>query len=256
MKLIKNLKKTINLVLADKVTASTPLLELKGKVVLVTGANKGIGNAIFEELYHSECKVALFVRNREKLQESLKHKDNDRLLVIEGDVQNFEDCKRAVGKTFEKFGKLDVLINNAGTFIEKPLEEINEDELYKMLNTNLAGVIQTSIAATKVMKKQGNGTIINIGSKISHNTNIMPNKTLYAATKYGVEGFSFALNKELKGTGCRCICLMPGTVNTFFSVQSGNYMASQRVAQIVAQVIKFEDIDFEGVVFKSVNQEI
>lgn len=256
MKTIKNLKKTFSLMLANKVIASQPLAELTGKVVLITGANKGIGYAIFEELYQSECKVALFVRNKEKLSDILLDKKGENILIVEGDVRNFADCTKAVQETVSHFGKLDVLINNAGTFIEKPLEETTHEELAKMIETNLNGVIQTSIEASKIMKKQKSGTIINIGSKISHNTNIMPNKTLYAATKYGVEGFSFALNKELKAFGCRCVCLMPGTVNTFFSIQSGNYMPPQRVAQIVAQVIKFEDIDFEGIVFKSVKQEI
>ncbi len=256
MKTIKNIKKTISLMLAGKVMASQPLAELNGKVVLITGASKGIGSSIFEELYQSGCKVAILARNTEKLNEVLHYKKSENMLIIEGDVRNFADCVNAVQETVSHFGRLDVLINNAGTFIEKPIEETTREELTKIIETNLNGVIQTSIEASRIMKKQKSGTIINIGSKISHNTNIMPNKTLYAATKYGVEGFSFALNKELKTFGCRCVCLMPGTVNTFFSVQSGNYMPPQRVAQIVAQVIKFEDIDFEGIVFKSVNQEI
>lgn len=256
MKPISNLKKTVFLLLKDKITLAGPLANLDEQVILVTGGSKGLGLEIVKELLRCGSKVAVMVRNTQGMEILVQEYGSTKLLVLSGDVQNYDDCKNAVSETTRKFGQLNALINNAGMFLENPLEKTSKDTLDKMVDTNLKGVIQMSIFATEQIKKQNFGTIINIGSKISHNTQVGPNKTLYAATKYGVEGFSFALNRELKAYGGRCVCLMPGTINTFVSVQSGKYLAPQRVAQFVGQILKFHDIDFEGIVFKSINQEI
>lgn len=256
MKLIKDIKRTINTLAVKKLSVAETLPELKDKTVLITGANKGVGLEIFKELNKNSCKTAVFVRNKEKFLDAIKDEQTNEYIVLEGDVRNFDQCAAAVSQTIEKFSKIDVLINNAGIFVEKPLEEVKKDELDAIIETNLTGVIQMSMAVAKYIKQQKSGTIVNIGSKISHNTQVAPNKSLYAATKYGVEGFSFALNRELKEYGARCICVMPGTISTFLSTKSGNYMAPQRVAQIIEQIIKFEDVDFEGLVFKSIHQDI
>jgi len=106
------------------------------------------------------------------------------------------------------------------------------------------------------MKKQKSGTIINIGSKISRNSKVEAKKTLYTLTKYAVEGFSFALNRELRPFGIRVVCLMPGTVNTFFSRKYKDFMSTYDVAEIVNFIIKMDQVDFESVVFKSKRQDI
>ena len=105
------------------------------------------------------------------------------------------------------------------------------------------------------MKRKKRGCIVNIGSKISRNTLVGANKTLYATTKYAIEGFSFALNRELKLCGIRVACLMPGTVNTFPSLAAKNYLSPYQVAEMIVLIIRSESIDFESVVFKSWRQD-
>ncbi len=255
---MSKLVKFIKFILTSRLDKLEPLNGLENKVIVITGASKGLGKAISEQLTLEKCKVVMLGRdveaaNKESGEEST---GSDEQFRINCDVKDFDQCHKAIKKTIEKFGKVDVLINNAGVFNEKPLELVTESELNTILDVNLKGTIQMAQACAEVFKKQRHGTIINIGSKISHNTNILPNKTLYAATKYGVEGFSFALNKELKEFGCRVICLMPGTINTFLSLSAGDFMQPSRIAQLVAMIIKFDDLDFEGIVVKSIKQNI
>ncbi len=251
--------KFIKLILTKRLDKLEPLYGLENKVVIITGASKGLGKAISEQLILEKCKVVLLgrddVEDHKQDVEELRARSKD-VLYLKCDVTEFDQCHTAIKKAIVTFGKIDVLINNAGVFNEKPLELVTESELNTILDVNLKGTIQMAHACTEVFKKQKYGTIINIGSKISHNTNILPNKTLYAATKYGVEGFSFALNKELKEFGCRVICLMPGTINTFLSLSADDFLQPSRVAQLVSMIIKFDDLDFEGIVVKSIKQNI
>ncbi len=248
----------IKFVLLKRLDKLGPLNGLENKVVVITGASKGLGKAISDQLILEKCEVVILGRDAGSLEHGggeLTTSANE-VLKINCDIKDFNQCHMAIQQAIKKFGKIDVLINNAGVFNEKPLELVTESELNNILDVNLKGTIQMSQACTEVFKKQRFGTIINIGSKITHNTNILPNKTLYAATKYGVEGFSFALNKELKEFGCRAICLMPGTINTFVSLSAGDFLQPSRVAQLVSMIIKFDDLDFEGIVVKSIKQNI
>lgn len=256
MSLIKNIKKTLNLMLADKVTAAMPLTGIEGKVVLITGAGKGIGKATADYLYTEGCKLALMSKNLTEMQTAFPLTNFTNVLLIEGDISKPSDVQNAVKTTIAKFDKIDVLINNAGINMEKPLDETTQPELNALIDTNIKGTLNMCMAVIPQMKKQKTGTIINIGSKISHNTNVKPNKVMYATSKYAIEGLSFALNKELKEFGIRVLCPMLGTVNTFFSTQSGNYLSPTRVAQVLAMLIKFEDVDFESLVFKAKDQNI
>jgi short-subunit dehydrogenase len=125
-----------------------------------------------------------------------------------------------------------------------------------IVSTNLTAAFLLSREVLPHMKTRGSGQIINIGSKISHNTNVRPNKVMYATTKSALEAFSFALNKELKQWGIRVSCLMPGTVHTFVSKDVQSQLSPYQVAEVVLMTIKLSDVDFEGIIFKSVNQDI
>ncbi|HSX39729.1 MAG TPA: SDR family NAD(P)-dependent oxidoreductase [Candidatus Saccharimonadales bacterium] len=256
MNKVSEIKKTVNLVLAEKVAQAKPLGEIKDKVVIISGASKGLGKAIADNLYNEGCKLTVFARTSKELAEAFPAYKYENILVLEGDVSSEQSAKDIVAKTIEKFGHIDVVINNAGINLEKPLETTTSEEVDNILDTNIKGAINMTIAALPHLKSRKSGTIINIGSKISHNTNVGANKVLYATTKYAIEGFSFALNKELKGSGVRVVCVIPGTINTFVSLNAGNFMSPDRVAQIIAMIIKFDDVDFESLVFKSKDQNI
>lgn len=254
--MLSNIKKTINLILRDKITNSLPLQELSGKTVVITGASKGIGKATAEYLYEQGCNLILISRKIEDLKSIFPSEKYPKIKLFELDITNLSKTKEIMDSILNQNIKVDVLINNAGINIEKPLDESTSDDINKIIDTNIKGAINLSIGMLPHFKKNKSGTIINIGSKISHNTNIATNKVLYATSKYAIEGFSFALNKELKGTGVRTICIMPGTVNTFVSLKAGDFMSPTRIAHVIGMIIKFDDLDFEGLVFKSKEQTI
>lgn len=230
--------------------------DLKRKVIVVTGAGKGIGRATAEVLLNNGAVLVLVSRSKKDLVKITQRYPKSRSVLFEGDVANQQDVKKVSELVEAKFGKIDVLINNAGVFLDKPLDEISTFEFTRLFDVNLKGVFLMTNTFLPMMKKQQKGFIINIGSKISHNTNVVPNKVLYATAKYALEGFSFALNKELKRFGIRVSCLMPGTVNTFFSFKSGNFLSPYQIGQIILMMILNEGIDFEGLIIKSVKQDI
>lgn len=254
--MLKDLKKTLNLMFLDKVAKSKPMGDLQNKVVVITGASKGIGLATGQYLHSEGCKVVAISRHMEELKAAFPHQTYTNTLLLEADVTNNDQINQAITTALKHFGKIDVLVNNVGVNTEKPLEESTQTDINRIIDTNIKGALNTAIAVIPSMKTAKAGTIINIGSKISHNTNLKPNKVLYATSKYAIEGMSYALNKELKDFGVRVVCLMPGTVNTFVSVKSGNYLSPTRIAEMIGMVIKFEDVDFEGLVFKSKDQNI
>jgi NAD(P)-dependent dehydrogenase (short-subunit alcohol dehydrogenase family) len=229
--------------------------DLEGVVAIVTGASKGIGKACVETLLAQGASVAAAARTMESLSEAYPEKQ-DRLFLVATDVRLEAEVEKLVTQTVSHFGKVDVLVNNAGINIESPLENMSLADFHSVMETCVTGTFLTCRAVLPRMKSAGSGLIVNIGSKISHNTNVRPNKVIYATAKSALESFSFALNKELKHTGVRVVCLMPGTVNTFVSTHAKDYMSPYEVAALVVTTIKHKTIDFEGIIFKSANQDI
>ena len=229
--------------------------DLSGVAVIVTGASRGIGKAITETLLSKGCAVLAVSRSIDDLQIAYPQK-SERLLLCEADVTKEIGVKKIVDTALANFKAIDVLINNAGMKTEQAIDDASEQDFDDMMNTNVKAAFLMCKYVTPIMKKHKKGFIVNIGSKISHNTNVSPNRSLYAMTKYALEGFSLALNNELKQFGIRVSCLLPGTVNTFVSFQAKEYLSPYQVAEIVAIMIRFDDIDFESVIIKSKNQHI
>ena len=226
------------------------------KVVLITGAGRGIGKAIATVLSKQGAKLALMSIDKKQLEKAFPIYDKDRVFLLKGDVSSEDDCKKAIKITIEKFGRIDVLMNNAGIIFTKPLEETSSEDWDNVSKTNVKGMFLMAKAVIPYMKKQRYGLIINMGSRISHNANIASNMTLYASTKYAIEGFSNALDSELRPYGIRVTCLMPGTVNTFRSLRPRNFLSPFRIAQIIATIIKMDDVNFESVIFRSKRQNL
>ena len=253
--LVNKIKKLIKGFFMETNLVSPSSQNLNKYVVFITGGTKGIGKGIAKVLLREGAQLAILARNTKEIEDELENNEN--VLLCDGDISSVEQVNDAVKKALERFGKIDVLINNAGTFItEKFLEEITESEFDKILSTNVKGMFIVTKAVLPIMKKQKEGLIINIGSKISHNTNVTPKKVLYTSTKYAVEGFSLALRKELKQFGIRVTCLMPGTTNTFISLKSKEYMSPLSLGFVVEMLIKSENLDFESIIVKSKNQNL
>jgi NAD(P)-dependent dehydrogenase (short-subunit alcohol dehydrogenase family) len=227
---------------------------LKGKVVVITGASKGIGRSTVQILVKRGATVVMVARNVNELRKT--YSKNLNCLVIAGNVVSRKDCVKIARKTIESFGKIDVLINCAGLILGGAVENFSEKKFDLIMDTNIKGTFLMCSATLPFMKNRKKGLIINMGSKISHNTNVSPGKVIYAATKYAVEGFSYTLGKELKPFGIRISCLMPATINTFRSLDSGKYLSSYKLAEVISFLIKYDDIHFESIILKSVKQDI
>lgn len=240
-------RQTINLVSDES---------LKDQVIIVSGASRGIGKDVAKVLYEQGANLVIFSRNLEELKKVFANFDNNKIMLLKADVSSYKDIVKVVGKTIKKFGKIDVLINNAGLFKRDYIEDISKEDWDKLISINIKGVFLMSKGVIPTMKRQKNGLIINMGSRISHNPHVEGKMVLYATTKYAVEGFSKALNNELKNWGIRVACLMPGTVNTFRSYTPQKYLSPYSIGQLVSTIIKLKEVDFEGLIFKSKLQEL
>ena len=154
-------------------------MEIKNKVIIVTGASGGIGLAIARYLARQGAKVVLAARSGEKLQALAKEIPGS--LAITTDMRKPEDIDNLILKTASVFGRVDVLINNAGQGIYGPVEKINIDDYKKVMELNVYGVIRAMQAVIPQMKKQGGGTILNVSSLVSKN--YFPHLGAYASTK-------------------------------------------------------------------------
>ncbi|MBK9780932.1 MAG: SDR family NAD(P)-dependent oxidoreductase [Anaerolineales bacterium] len=199
-------------------------MDIKDKVVIVTGASSGIGAAAALEFGREGAKVVLAARRFERLQ-AVAHEielmnTGAQALVVRTDISKFEDIERLVNQTLAAFGRIDVLVNNAGfgrlDWLEKldPMEDIKG-----LMDVNVMGLIQTTRQVLPVMIRQRSGSIINMCS-ISGLVGT-PTYTIYSASKHAVHGFSEALRREVEPWGIHVSLLYPGGVKTEFAQRAG-----------------------------------
>ena len=188
---------------------------LNKPVALITGASRGIGRAIALKFAREGIAIALVGRDKSALQETanLIKKGNDQpTLQIQADLRNVQQVESIVEKTTDKWGRIDVLVNNAGVMYQKPFEELGREEVQEMLDVNLRAVILLAQKALPYIKKQENGAIINIASLAGKNP--VKNGTVYAATKWALRGFAASLMLEVRQDDVRVITIFPGSVDT------------------------------------------
>ena len=228
----------------------------QNKVIIVTGAGSGIGRAITKVLYAQGGKLVLVGRTKEKLKETAKDFKEDRHLILCVDICSDRGAEDIVAKTIGKYSCVDALVNNAGVYCNKSTINCSEEDYDEIMDTNVKAVWRLSKETLKIMKNQKSGTILNIGSYISKNSNVSPNKVLYTTSKSAIDGMSKAMNSEVKEYGVRVNCLMPATAKTFFSLDSENYLSPYKVAELVGEMLKYKEIDFREVVIASPKQNI
>lgn len=191
------------------------MVELTGKVALVTGAAKGIGRASVEKLAHHGAKIAINYNSSARAAEELVgliQSNGGEAVALQGDVSKFDQAQRVVKETIDKFGRLDILVNNAGMTRDMLLALMKEEDFDRVIATNLKSVFNCSKAALRQMMKQKYGRIVNITSVAGIMGN--PGQTNYSASKAGIIGFTKAMAKEY---GVRGICVnavAPGYVPT------------------------------------------
>jgi 3-oxoacyl-[acyl-carrier protein] reductase len=208
--------------------------KLTGKVAVVTGASKGIGAGIAKGLAAEGAAVVVnYASSREgadKVVADITAKGG-KAIAVQGDVSKSADVKKIFAQAQEAYGRLDVLVNNAGVYQFGPLEAITETEFHRQFNTNVLGLLLASQEAEKHFGSEG-GSIINIGSAIT-DLNV-PQSAIYTATKGAVTSITQVLSKELGPKKIRVNSINPGMVETegFHAAGiAGGDFESQTVAQ-------------------------
>jgi NADP-dependent 3-hydroxy acid dehydrogenase YdfG len=192
-------------------------MEIRNKVVLITGASSGIGAGVGRRLAKEGAKVALAARRMELL-EGLTVEINaqgGQALPLKVDVTNTLAIREMIRETVSKFGRLDVLVNNAGLGFSAEVKDIDPAKLRQQIAVNLVGLIECAQAALHPMLSQGSGHIINVASLAALVG--APGSSVYSATKFGVRGFSDSLRREVHKQGIRVTTFCPGFVATDFS---------------------------------------
>lgn len=188
---------------------------LKNKVAIITGASSGIGYATSLTLSKAGIRVAVGARRTEKLQELEKQiiKNNGEILIQKTDVTRKSDCDSLVDTVVEKWGKVDVLINNAGLMPLSYFKSGKVEEWEQMVDVNIKGVLYCTSAVVPYMIERKSGQIINISSVAGRI--VFAGGSVYCATKHAIAALSEGLRKELSPTyNIRVTCIEPGAVET------------------------------------------
>ncbi|MCY8997107.1 MULTISPECIES: SDR family oxidoreductase [Bacillus] len=186
---------------------------VKGKTAIVTGASRGIGRAIAEQLADLGIKVAVnYSSSPEKAEEVVEgiKKKGGEAVAIQADLSRVAGVESLFTKTIEAFGKVDILINNAGVNIYQPIEKVTEEDFDKQFNLNVKGTFFACQQAMKYMEEKGR--IINFSTSVVGQ--MFPTYSVYAGTKGAVEQFTRQLAKELAVKQITINAVAPGPVNT------------------------------------------
>jgi len=217
----------------------------ENKIAVVTGGSKGIGYGIAEALLKEGASVFICGRSEKDLASAIERLGS--LGKAAGslcDVRDEDQVKAVLTECVEKFGGIDVLINNAGIgYFGKTVEELTPDEFRRTLETNLFGVFYACHHAIPLFKKRGGGYIINISSLAGQNAHAK--MAAYNASKFGLNGFSEALMQEVRHDHIKVSYICPGSVNTDFggdtaSPEKAWQLQPDDIAQVVVDLLRFD----------------
>jgi 3-oxoacyl-[acyl-carrier protein] reductase len=216
--------------------------KLEGKIALVTGGSRGIGAAIAKRLAEDGANVAItYTKGADAAAIVVKQieRGGRKAIAIQADAGNADAVKAAVEKTVATFGRLDVLVNNAGTAIPKPFEESTIEDMDRVLAINVRGVFVATQAALKHMNK--GARIIMIGSAVGERA-VAPGLVPYAATKGAVKMFTQALSREVGNRGITVNNIQPGPIDTELNPASGDWAVPQKAATALDRYGHVEEI--------------
>lgn len=212
------------------------------KVWFITGASKGMGLEITKAVLNNGDKVIATSRNLDALLEKFEHQEKN-LLPIKLDITNEKDVKNAISEGLEKFGQIDVVVNNAGYNLLGNIEEISDAEFRKTMNVNVFAMTHIIRNVLPHLRKQQSGHIINIASMMGYMS--YPGNGSYSASKYAVVGLSEALAQEVAPFGIKVTILAPGTFRTNFMNEGTLSVAQHKIDayNLDEQIAQFTGFD-------------
>lgn len=184
------------------------------KVAYITGGSKGIGLGVAKSLLDDGFRVAISGRKMESLEEAKNTLNSENILILQSDVKNIDDEKKAIHQIISEWGQLDVVIANAGVGHFKSIDEMTSEEWQSTIDTNLTGVFNTTKASLDGLK-QSKGYLITIASLAG--TNFFKYGSAYNASKFGLVGFTQAVMLDVRHLGIKVTTIMPGSVSTYFN---------------------------------------
>lgn len=245
--------------------------DIKEKVVVITGASSGLGEATARLLSAKGASVVLGARREQRLQslaDEVTTKGGNATAIVT-DVTKREQVRKLVDTGVQTYGRIDVIINNAGWMPQSLLEQLKIDEWDRMIDVNIKGVLYGIAAALPHMQKQKAGHIINVSSVAGHK--VGPGSSVYAATKHAVRALSEGPRQEVKPYNIRTTVVSPGAVatelpNTITDAAVGarikNFYADTAIpADSFARCVAFamsqpEDVDINEILFRPTRQEL
>lgn len=219
-------------------------MNLNKRTAIVTGASSGLGAVISETLIRNGATVYGLARNKETLN-SLQTKFGDQFIPVCLDISDRDAVNKWINLTFSEKHRPDILINNAGVGSFGKIDEMPSEDWLAMINTNLNGMYYITSQVSRLMKSSKEGShIINIGSILGSTGRA--ESAAYCATKYGVQGFSDALFKELRFFNIKVTCFNPGSIDTRFFESSGiashkNMLQPQDLANTLIHILQTPD---------------
>jgi NADP-dependent 3-hydroxy acid dehydrogenase YdfG len=222
---------------------------IAGKVVVITGASSGLGEATARHLSTLGAIVVLGARRADRIQALMDTlvANGGKAIALQTDVTHVNQVKKLVDTAMQTFGRIDVIINNAGLMPQSLLENLKVDDWDKMIDVNIKGVLYGIAAALPHMKDQKAGQIINVSSVAGHK--VGPGSAVYAATKHAVLALSEGLRQEVKPYNIRTTVISPGAVATELPNSITDPAVAERVHQLYKEVAISADSFARAVAF-------
>ena len=243
---------------------------IEGKVVVITGASSGLGESTARHLAELGATVVLGARRIDRIDALAREltANGQPALAVQTDVTDRLQVQRLVDAAIARFGRIDVMINNAGLMPHSPLERLKTDDWDRMIDVNLKGVLYGIAAALPPMQAQKSGHIINVSSVAGHK--VRPGGAVYSATKHAVRALSEGLRQEVKPYNIRTTVISPGAVDTELpnSITEPDVAANMRKiyevavpADAFARAVAYamgqpDDIDINEILFRPTKQEV
>jgi NADP-dependent 3-hydroxy acid dehydrogenase YdfG len=219
-------------------------MNTNGKIAVITGASSGLGAALSSALVAKGTIVYGLARNEEKLR-AVANNLGEKFIPVTMDITAQKKITSWVQNTFSNSHTPDILINNAGAGYFSKIDELPLERWHEMMNTNLNGTFYVTLSILKLMKlNQGTCHIINIGSILGKTTRA--EGVAYSVTKYGIQGFSESLFKELRSYKIKVTCVNPGSIDTRFFEDSGiqshkNMLQPKDIAAFIIHILETPD---------------